>query len=72
MLKLFIQDTPKLLFLDLSNSSSIVSHLAENPYVLDLLSSLEDINLMHDHLYSLPENFPSFFPHLKVSSIGKI
>ena len=62
----YFQDTKNLLFLDLSNSTAFVRHLAENPYVLDLLSSLEDLNLMHDDLYSLPETFPRHFPKLKV------
>ena len=64
-LPVVFKDLKNLLFLDLQNSSKLVRHLAENPYVLRYLRSVEDLNLMGAGLYSLPPSFPKHFPRLK-------
>ena len=65
------KDMKRLLFLDLQNSSTLVRHLAENPYVLRFIRSVEDLNLIDDGLYGLPPSFPRHFPKLKtVKMVG--
>jgi len=59
------ESTRNLLFLDLSNSSQLARNFAESPFLLDYIASVEDLNLMHDGIYTLPADFPNHFPFLK-------
>lgn len=65
------KEMKRLLFLDLQNSTALVRHLAENPYVLNYLQSVEDLNIIDGGLYSLPHIFPKLLPRLKsVKMVG--
>ncbi len=59
------KDTLNLLFLDLSNSSQLARHLAENSLILNYIGTVQDLNLMEDNLHGLPADFPNHFPQLK-------
>ena len=60
------EDLRQVLFLDLSNSSTLVEHLARSKFDLPPFAQVQDLNLMDDHLHMLPPDFPSHFPHLRV------
>ena len=59
-------DLHQVLFLDLSNSSTLVENLARNSFDMPPFASVQDLNLMDDHLHMLPPDFPNHFPQLRV------
>ena len=63
---MLFQDMKSLMFLDMSNSSQLARGIAENPYMMDNLYSIQDLNLMNDGLYNLPRSFPNYFPSLRI------